>query len=377
MRINFDEVFEDVTKYGTKIKTDEYHQSGKYPIIDQGLENIAGYTDLEDGAFENIPAIIFGDHTRIVKYADAPFFLGADGVKVLRSRFADANYRYLYYALKNVKVPNTGYNRHFKWLKDAKISYPNTEKQNEIVAILDKTLQIIECRQKQLQKLDDLVKARFVELFGDPIANSKGWKKGKLESHINLLSGYPFPSEQYVISNEIKNFISSSIEYEVYDFSYTTSEYELLKGKKFQMLVVKDTPERIPFLAEKESGSLKQNMIYVRRGTSCEVANQEELNDILRRRINFMHPLNGEPLELKEHLNQLKTLYESTEKNTVHYNSISSEWTKKLLDAATEFTFGKRIGDPNPFYPEEAYDAFVARMISEKKKKIERVLDLY
>lgn len=198
MRINFDEVFEDVTKYGTKIKTDEYHQSGKYPIIDQGLENIAGYTDLEDGAFENIPAIIFGDHTRIVKYADAPFFLGADGVKVLRSRFADANYRYLYYALKNVKVPNTGYNRHFKWLKDAKISYPNTEKQNEIVAILDKTLQIIECRQKQLQKLDDLVKARFVELFGDPIANSKGWKKGKLESHINLLSGYPFPSEQYV-----------------------------------------------------------------------------------------------------------------------------------------------------------------------------------
>lgn len=173
MRINFDEVFEDVTKYGTKIKTDEYHQSGKYPIIDQGLENIAGYTDLEDGVFENIPAIVFGDHTRIIKYADAPFFLGADGVKVLRSRFADANYRYLYYALKNVKIPNTGYNRHFKWLKDAKISYPNTEKQNEIVAILDKTLQIIECRQKQLQKLDDLVKARFVELFGNLVTGDK------------------------------------------------------------------------------------------------------------------------------------------------------------------------------------------------------------
>ena len=180
MRINFDEVFEDVTKYGTKIKTDEYHQSGKYPIIDQGLENIAGYTDLEDGVFENIPAIIFGDHTRIIKYADAPFFLGADGVKVLRSRFADANYRYLYYALKNVKIPNTGYNRHFKWLKDAKISYPNTEKQNEIVAILDKTLQIIECCQKQLQKLDDLVKARFVELFGAYPHNPMRWKTGTI-----------------------------------------------------------------------------------------------------------------------------------------------------------------------------------------------------
>ena len=188
MRINFDEVFEDVTKYGTKIKTDEYHQSGKYPIIDQGLENIAGYTDLEDGAFENTPAIIFGDHTRIVKYADAPFFLGADGVKVLRSRFADANYRYLYYALKNVKIPNTGYNRHFKWLKDAKISYPNTEKQNEIVTILDKTLQIIECRQKQLQKLDDLVKARFVELFGG-IHNSKKYPYKPIQELTDVISG--------------------------------------------------------------------------------------------------------------------------------------------------------------------------------------------
>ena len=176
MRVNFDEIFEDVTKYGTKIKTDEYHQLGKYPIIDQGQESIAGYTDREDGVFENIPAIIFGDHTRIVKYVDTPFFLGADGVKVLRSRFADANYRYLYYALRNVKIPNTGYNRHFKWLKEAVIIYPNTEKQYEIVAILDKTSQVIEHRQKQLTKLDDLVKARFAELFGDLKSNSKHWR---------------------------------------------------------------------------------------------------------------------------------------------------------------------------------------------------------
>lgn len=56
---NFDEVFEDVTKRGTKIKTDEYRLSGKHQIIDQGQEQVAGYTDLEDGVFENIPAIIY------------------------------------------------------------------------------------------------------------------------------------------------------------------------------------------------------------------------------------------------------------------------------------------------------------------------------
>lgn len=194
---SFDEVFEDVTKLGVKIKTDEYHPIGKYQIIDQGQEAVAGYSDLEDGVFENVPAIVFGDHTRIVKYVDQPFFLGADGVKVLRSRFKDANYRYLYYALKSVKIPNTGYNRHFKWLKEAKIYYPNSEEQSKIVLILDEISSVIEHRQQQLQTLDELVKARFVELFGDPITNTKGWKIEKAEKHIDLLSGFPFDSSQY------------------------------------------------------------------------------------------------------------------------------------------------------------------------------------
>ncbi len=186
---NFDEVFEDVTKRGTKIKTDEYRLSGKHQIIDQGQEQVAGYTDLEDGVFENIPAIIFGDHTRIVKYIDKPFFLGADGVKVLRSRFQDANYRYLYYALKYVKIPNTGYNRHFKWLKESKIQYPCAEKQEEIVSILNGVSKIIEYRQQQLQKLDELVKARFIELFGDPMTDISKWSTSTIGEQFNVTSG--------------------------------------------------------------------------------------------------------------------------------------------------------------------------------------------
>ena len=186
---SFDEVFEDVTKLGVKIKTDEYHPIGKYQIIDQGQEAVAGYSDLEDGVFENVPAIVFGDHTRIVKYVDQPFFFGADGVKVLRSRFKDANYRYLYYALKSVKIPNTGYSRHFKWLKEAKIYYPNSEEQSKIVLILDEISSVIEHRQRQLQKLDELVKARFIELFGDMFLNSKAWKKQALDSLADVVSG--------------------------------------------------------------------------------------------------------------------------------------------------------------------------------------------
>ena len=186
---SFDEVFEDVTKLGVKMKTDEYHPIGKYQIIDQGQEAVAGYSDLEDGVFENVPAIVFGDHTRIVKYVDQPFFLGADGVKVLCSRFKDANYRYLYYALKSVKIPNTGYNRHFKWLKEAKIYYPNSEEQSKIVSILDGISSVIEHRLRQLQKLDDLVKARFVEMFGDPNDNPKGYSKKQLKDTCRVITG--------------------------------------------------------------------------------------------------------------------------------------------------------------------------------------------
>jgi restriction modification system DNA specificity domain protein len=194
---SFDEVFEDVTKLGVKIKTDEYHPIGKYQIIDQGQEAVAGYSDLEDGVFENVPAIVFGDHTRIVKYVDQPFFLGADGVKVLRSRFKDANYRYLYYALKSVKIPNTGYNRHFKWLKEAKIYYPNSEEQSKIVLILDEISSVIEHRQRQLQKLDELVKARFIELFGEPLSNQKGWQT------MSIVEAAPIKSQRGDLADEV------------------------------------------------------------------------------------------------------------------------------------------------------------------------------
>ncbi|OUQ83548.1 hypothetical protein B5E48_02050 [Massilimicrobiota sp. An105] len=178
--MDFSEIFEDKTKYGTKLKTDEYEEQGKYLIVDQGQELIAGYTDKKEGFFSELPVIIFGDHTRILKYIDQPFYIGADGVKILRCKFQNANYKYLFYALKNVYIPNTGYNRHFKWLKQSSIKYPDSVTQNRIVKILDTVSSIIELQKKELDQLECLIKARFVEMFGDPIKNDKGWKQVKL-----------------------------------------------------------------------------------------------------------------------------------------------------------------------------------------------------
>ena len=193
----FDEIFIDKTKYGVKVQTSEYSELGEHIIIDQGQSQIAGYTDREEGLFEEVPVIVFGDHTRIIKYVDKPFFLGADGVKVLRSKDENANYKYLYYALKNAKIPNTGYNRHFKWLKNIQINYPAVEKQAEIVVILDKVSSVIRKREDELSVLDDLIKARFVEMFGDPTTNLKGWDEIALSKKLNVIGGYAFRSNQF------------------------------------------------------------------------------------------------------------------------------------------------------------------------------------
>lgn len=185
----FTEVFEDVTKQGRKIPTNEYHKEGLHPIIDQGQKAIAGYTDETEGLYTDVPAIIFGDHTRVIKYVDTPCFLGADGVKLLKAKIEDPNYEYLYYALSNVRIPDTGYNRHFKWLKEAVIPIPDEARQQHIVEVMDRLEALIALRKEQLAKLDELVKARFVEMFGDMLLNPMGWNAVHLEELADVVSG--------------------------------------------------------------------------------------------------------------------------------------------------------------------------------------------
>ena len=222
MMIAFSAVFADVTKQGTKLQTSEYLPSGKYPIIDQGQDDIAGYTDREDGLFTDVPAIIFGDHTRIVKYVDMPFFLGADGVKVLKATIPDVDYRYLYYAVSAVKIPNTGYNRHFKWLKEAQISLPDLSTQRRIADTLDKVSEGIGLCGRMMDELDLMVKAKFGEMFGDPVSNPMGWEEKKL-GHVckKLTDGTHFSPESFA-TGAYKYVTAKNIRINGFDFSNIT-----------------------------------------------------------------------------------------------------------------------------------------------------------
>ncbi|MGI6450767.1 MAG: restriction endonuclease subunit S [Desulfitobacteriia bacterium] len=186
---SFEELIFDDTKNGNKVKKEDYLEDGLYPIIDQGQKQISGYRNTADGLYENIPAIIFGDHTRVIKYIDTPFFLGAEGVKILKSKRKDVSYKYLYYFFTKNEVPNTGYNRHFKWLKELSIPLPPLETQKQIAKTLDTASELLAMRKQQLAELDNLIKSVFYDMFGDPVENNIGWPVLKIQDIANVETG--------------------------------------------------------------------------------------------------------------------------------------------------------------------------------------------
>ncbi|MET3904716.1 restriction endonuclease subunit S [Paenarthrobacter sp. 4246] len=173
--LSFLEVFSDKTGGNTKLQTSEYQNQGLLPIIDQGRDAIAGYTDRGDAvASVDLPVIIFGDHTRAIKYVDHPFVLGADGTKVLSPR-RDGDARFFFHYLRSIELPSAGYSRHYKYLKEVTVPFPSLEEQQRIAAILDKADELRAKRRQAIAHLDALTQSIFHSMFGDPVSNSQNW----------------------------------------------------------------------------------------------------------------------------------------------------------------------------------------------------------
>ena len=79
-----------------------------------------------------------------------------------------------------------------KTLSETEIPLPPIDEQRKIAAILDKVSDLIAKRQQQLDKLDEAVKARFVEVFGEPDENPKHWQEDELSHHLQVIGGYAF-----------------------------------------------------------------------------------------------------------------------------------------------------------------------------------------
>ena len=135
-------------KLGDKIRTitppfkfpkTQFGTEGKFPIIDQSQNEIAGWTDDESVLVKHFPVVVFGDHTCCIKYLSSPFAQGADGIKIIAT--ADELLpKFLYYWLQQSPLSFGGYRRHFGELKRLDISLPSLSKQQQIITILDRQM---------------------------------------------------------------------------------------------------------------------------------------------------------------------------------------------------------------------------------------------
>ncbi|MGT3929915.1 restriction endonuclease subunit S [Pseudomonas aeruginosa] len=163
----------DATSEYSKLQKSEYLEQGRFPIVDQGQQKFGGYTDDESVvSLDGCPAIVFGDHTRIFKFIDEPFCLGADGAKVLEPK-AELDKKFLFYYLSSLNIESAGYSRHFKFLKENVVPVPPLPEQKRIAAILDKADAIRRKRQQAIQLADDFLRAVFLDMFGDVIEGAE------------------------------------------------------------------------------------------------------------------------------------------------------------------------------------------------------------
>lgn len=173
----------------SKIEKSEYQTRGLYPIISQEDVFISGFWDNSDDITRHsTPVVIFGDHSRVLKYIDFEFVVGADGVKIIQP-IGSLNAKFLYHFLKWYNVPSLGYSRHFKLLKDVNYPLPPMETQAQIVAELDQIKDLIAKNRELLSQLDALTQSLFFDIFGDPISNPKGWDVSKIGAISSVQTG--------------------------------------------------------------------------------------------------------------------------------------------------------------------------------------------
>ncbi len=182
-----------------KFKSKEYIEQGLFPIIDQGEKFISGYTNDENKIYKgDFPVIIFGDHTRNIKFIDFKFAIGADGTKIL-TPITQFDPKFFFYYLKSLQIPSFGYSRHYRVLNQIDFPLPPLEEQNRIVAKLDQLFAHLETAKKGLEKIPTLLKEFRQAVLTQAVT-------GKLTEEFNY---YPALSE---IKKEKLNFWETELE---------------------------------------------------------------------------------------------------------------------------------------------------------------------
>ena len=172
-------------------------KTGKYPVVSQEKDLINGYSNNNEAVFSvSKPVVVFGDHTKTIKYIDFDFIIGADGVKILEP-ISKIDSKFFYYYISQLHLRDLGYARHYRLLKQCSVIFPSLTEQRRIAAKLDKIFANIDKAKEQIQK--NLQNAKEVFLNGLEYlftTNTEEWEKYSLADLGDIQTGTTPPTSQ-------------------------------------------------------------------------------------------------------------------------------------------------------------------------------------
>jgi type I restriction enzyme S subunit len=155
----------------------DYSDEFEIPVLTAGKTFLLGYTDETHNVFENVPVIIFDDFTTAFKYVDFPFKVKSSAMKILKAKEEIADIKFLYYRMMKTGIDTQLHKRYWisKYSK-VKIPLPPLDQQKKIAAILDAADTYRQKTKALITKYDELTQSLFLDMFGDPVSNPKGWE---------------------------------------------------------------------------------------------------------------------------------------------------------------------------------------------------------
>ena len=156
--VRLENVLQKVEGSIIKIADNQIKEEGNYPVITQEKDKIiSGYTNIEN-PINDLPLIVFGDHSCTFKYIDFLFVRGADGTQLLK---VDTN-KYIpkcfFYLVQMIEITNKEqYERHFKYLVNAKIPLPPLDIQSKIVAECEKIDKAVDKAKEKIEKSKEAI----------------------------------------------------------------------------------------------------------------------------------------------------------------------------------------------------------------------------
>ena len=173
------ESFDNHTGSKKKVQQKDYLTKGKIAVVDQGQELIGGYTNAVEKSYSGVlPIVVFGDHTRRIKFVDFSFAQGADGVKVLSPKPFYLP-KAFYYALQSVNIPNLGYRRHFPLFNKFSIPLPPFAEQQRIVDRIESLFSKLDEAKEKAQAVVDSFETRKAAILHKAFTGelTKKWRK--------------------------------------------------------------------------------------------------------------------------------------------------------------------------------------------------------